>query len=307
MNISSEKHVKSNRIKNKKTDIKKFFKVLFFVLPAMIPMSLFWIYPILKSGWVSLTDWDYMSTDYNFVGLENYSDIFDDARFWDAFAHTGVFAIGTIIPTIVLGLMFALLLQNQLKGKAIYRFLLFSPWITPTVAISIVWSWIFQPKGGMANEILTLLNLPTLEWINSSDTALLSVIIVTVWKSIGYACIFYLTALDKIPSERYEAASLDGAGFFKKLIYISIPGISPTTFFLTIITMVDALKAYDQIQILTQGGPSGSTRTLTYLYYQLGFEEFKMGRASAVAIIIVLVTVTLSFIQFKLSKKWVNY
>ena len=306
MNTTGTVSIKPNK-KAKKTSFKKTLKVLLFVLPAMIPMSLFWIYPILKSGWVSLTDWDYMSPDYNFVGIENYTDIFDDGRFWDAFAHTGVFALGTIVPTIVLGLALALLLQNELKGKAIFRFLLFSPWITPTVAISIVWSWIFQPKGGMANEILTLLNLPTLEWINSSDTSMLSVIIVTVWKSIGYACIFYLTALDKIPAERYEAAALDGAGFFKKLIYISIPGISPTTFFLTIITMVDALKAYDQIQILTQGGPSGSTRTLTYLYYQLGFEEFKMGRASAVAIIIVLVTVALSFLQFKLSKKWVNY
>lgn len=306
MNTAETVSIKPNK-KAKKTSFKKTLKVLMFVLPAMIPMSLFWIYPILKSGWVSLTDWDYMSSDYNFVGIENYTDIFDDGRFWDAFAHTGVFALGTIVPTIVLGLALALLLQNELKGKAIFRFLLFSPWITPTVAISIVWSWIFQPKGGMANEILTLLNLPTLEWINSSDTSMLSVIIVTVWKSIGYACIFYLTALDKIPAERYEAAALDGAGFFKKLIYISIPGISPTTFFLTIITMVDALKAYDQIQILTQGGPSGSTRTLTYLYYQLGFEEFKMGRASAVAIVIVLVTVALSFLQFKLSKKWVNY
>lgn len=306
MNTTGTVSIKPNK-KAKKTSFKKTLKVLLFVLPAMIPMSLFWIYPILKSGWVSLTDWDYMSPDYNFVGIENYTDIFDDGRFWDAFAHTGVFALGTIVPTIVLGLALALLLQNELKGKAIFRFLLFSPWITPTVAISIVWSWIFQPKGGMANEILTLLNLPTLEWINSSDTSMLSVIIVTVWKSIGYACIFYLTALDKIPAERYEAAALDGAGFFKKLIYISIPGISPTTFFLTIITMVDALKAYDQIQILTQGGPSGSTRTLTYLYYQLGFEEFKMGRASAVAIVIVLVTVALSFLQFKLSKKWVNY
>ena len=306
MNTTGTVSIKPNK-KAKKTSFKKTLKVLLFVLPAMIPMSLFWIYPILKSGWVSLTDWDYMSPDYNFVGIENYTDIFDDGRFWDAFAHTGVFALGTIVPTIVLGLALALLLQNELKGKAIFRFLLFSPWITPTVAISIVWSWIFQPKGGMANEILTLLNLPTLEWINSSDTSMLSVIIVTVWKSIGYACIFYLTALDKIPAERYEAAALDGAGIFKKLIYISIPGISPTTFFLTIITMVDALKAYDQIQILTQGGPSGSTRTLTYLYYQLGFEEFKMGRASAVAIVIVLVTVALSFLQFKLSKKWVNY
>ncbi len=286
---------------------KKLLKVLFFILPAMIPMTVFWIYPIVKSGWVSMTDWDYMSPDYNYVGIENYTEIFDDGRFWDALKTTVTFAVWTIIPTIVIGLAFALLLQNNIKGKSIYRFLLFSPWITPTVAISIVWSWIFQPKGGLANEILTLLNLPQLQWINSSDTALLSVTIVTVWKAVGYSCIFYLTALDKIPADRYEAAALDGAGFFKKLLYITIPGISPTTFFLSIITMVDALKAYDQIQILTQGGPSGSTRTLTYLYYQLGFEEFKMGRASAVAIVIVFITVLLSFIQFRLSKKWVNY
>ena len=286
---------------------KNISKILFFVLPAMIPMTVFWIYPIVKSGWLSFTDWDYMTPNYNYVGFENYTDLVDDGRFWDALLHTGVFAAGTIIPTIILGLIFALLLQNELRGKAIYRFLLFSPWITPTVAISIVWSWIFQPKGGLANEILELLNLPALGWITSSDTSLLSVIIVTVWKAIGYSCIFYLTALDKIPVDRYEAASLDGAGFFGKLFYITIPGISPTTFFLGIITMVDALKAYDQIQILTQGGPSGSTRTLTYLYYQLGFEEFKMGRASAVAIVIVLITVLLSFTQFRLSKKWVNY
>ena len=286
---------------------KNISKILFFVLPAMIPMTVFWIYPIVKSGWLSFTDWDYMTPYYNYVGFENYTDLVDDGRFWDALLHTGVFAAGTIIPTIILGLIFALLLQNELRGKAIYRFLLFSPWITPTVAISIVWSWIFQPKGGLANEILELLNLPALGWITSSDTSLLSVIIVTVWKAIGYSCIFYLTALDKIPVDRYEAASLDGAGFFGKLFYITIPGISPTTFFLGIITMVDALKAYDQIQILTQGGPAGSTRTLTYLYYQLGFEEFKMGRASAVAIVIVLITVLLSFTQFRLSKKWVNY
>ena len=286
---------------------KNISKILFFVLPAMIPMTVFWIYPIVKSGWLSFTDWDYMTPNYNYVGFENYTDLVDDGRFWDALLHTGVFAAGTIIPTIILGLIFALLLQNELRGKAIYRFLLFSPWITPTVAISIVWSWIFQPKGGLANEILELLNLPALGWITSSDTSLLSVIIVTVWKAIGYSCIFYLTALDKIPVDRYEAASLDGAGFFGKLFYITIPGISPTTFFLGIITMVDALKAYDQIQILTRGGPSGSTRTLTYLYYQLGFEEFKMGRASAVAIVIVLITVLLSFTQFRLSKKWVNY
>ncbi|MEE3399584.1 MAG: sugar ABC transporter permease [Eubacterium sp.] len=291
-------------IKNK---IWKIVKVLFFTLPAMIPMTLFWIYPILRSGWLSFTDWDYMSPEYNYVGVENYTAVLTNSSFWSAFKTTFLFAIGTIIPIIILGLSVALLLGNEIKGKAIYRFLVFSPWVTPTVAISIVWSWIFEPKGGLANEILVNLGLPKLQWLSSSETALMSVIIVTVWKAVGYSAIFYLTAIDKIPRDRYEAASLDGAGFWKKLIYITLPGVSPTTFFLCIITMVDALKAYDQIQILTQGGPAGSTRTLTYLFYQLGFEQFKMGQASAVAIIIVVITVALSYTQFRLSKKWVNY
>ncbi|SER02563.1 multiple sugar transport system permease protein [Lachnospiraceae bacterium NE2001] len=290
-----------------KNRIKKLVKVLFFTLPAMIPMAVFWIYPILKSGWLSFTDWDYMTPDYNYVGVENYTSVLTNSSFWSAFKTTFLFAIGTIIPIIIIGLFVALLLENEIKGKSIYRFLVFSPWVTPTVAISIVWSWIFEPKGGLANEILSTLGLPELQWINSSETALLSVIIVTVWKAVGYSAIFYLTAIDKIPRDRYEAASLDGAGFWKKLFYITLPGVSPTTFFLCIITMVDALKAYDQIQILTQGGPAGSTRTLTYLFYQLGFEQFKMGQASAVAIIIVAITVALSYTQFRLSKRWVNY
>ncbi len=290
-----------------KNRIKKLVKVLFFTLPAMIPMAVFWIYPILKSGWLSFTDWDYMTPEYSYVGVENYTAVLTNSGFWSAFKTTVLFAIGTIIPIIILGLFVALLLGNELKGKSIYRFLVFSPWVTPTVAISIVWSWIFEPKGGIANQILSTLGLPELQWINSSETALLSVIIVTVWKAVGYSAIFYLTAIDKIPRDRYEAASLDGAGFWKKLFYITLPGVSPTTFFLCIITMVDALKAYDQIQILTQGGPAGSTRTLTYLFYQLGFEQFKMGQASAVAIIIVAITVALSYTQFRLSKRWVNY
>ncbi len=290
-----------------KAKAKKNLTILLFIIPAMVPMVAFWIYPILKSGWLSFTDWDYMSPNYNYVGIENYSSVISNDGFWSALSNTFLFAIGTIIPTIVIGLFLALLLNKNLRGRAIYRFLVFSPWITPTVAVSIVWSWIFDSKGGFANQLLGFMGIPGLNWLTSSDTALISVIIVTVWKGIGYSCIFYLVAFDKIPEDRYEAAALDGAGFWKKLRYITIPGISPTTFFLTIITMVDALKAYDQIQILTQGGPSGSTRTLTYLFYQLGFEQFKMGQASAVAIIIVIITVSLSFLQFKLSKKWVNY
>ena len=155
--------------------------------------------------------------------------------------------------------------------------------------------------------MLKFFHLPALQWINSSSTAMLAVTIVTVWKSLGYAMIFYITALEKVPKELYDANALDGANSWQRFRDVTLPCISPTTFFLVIITMVNSLQAYDQIQILTQGGPSGSTRTLLYMYYQLGFEEFNMGQATAVAMILILITVMLSLIQFVVSKKWVHY
>lgn len=278
-----------------------------FVIPAMIPLIIFWIYPIFRSLFISFTDWDYMSPTYNFVFLDNFKSLFTDERFYEALWNTILFSVGTIIPTIVGGLLLALLLQKNFRGSGAYKFILFSPWVTPTVAISIVWTWIFEPQVGIANMVLEFFHLPGLEWIQSSDTAMLSVILVTVWKSLGYAMIFYLSALEKVPGDLYEACGLDGAKKWQRFCDITIPCISPTTFFLMIITMVNSLQAYDQIQILTQGGPSGSTRTLLYMYYQLGFEEFNMGEATAVAMVIILITVLLSCVQFTASKKWVHY
>ncbi|HFI0331830.1 TPA: carbohydrate ABC transporter permease [Streptococcus suis] len=281
--------------------------VLLFTLPAMIPLFVFWIYPIIRSLWLSFTNWNFMTPDYDVIFWENYRDLFSDSRFYEALKHTLLFTVGTVLPTLMGGLLLALLLQKPFKGNSFFKFVLFSPWVTPTVAISIVWTWIFQPKDGFANLILGFFGLPGLDWIASSDTAMLSVIIVTVWKSLGYAMIFYLSALEKVPQEIYEASSLDGAKSWRRFIDMTLPCISPTTFFLMIITTVNSLQAYDQIQILTQGGPSGSTRTLLYLYYQLGFEEFKMGQATAVAFVMVVITVVLSYIQFFTSKKWVHY
>lgn len=287
--------------------VKEKGSILLFVFPALIPLVIFWIYPIVKSLVISFTDWDYMSPEYNFVFLDNFKALFADSRFYQALGNTVVFTLGTLIPTIAGGLILALLLQKHFRGSGLVKFILFSPWITPTVAVSIVWTWIFEPDTGIANAILNFFHLPGLSWIQSSDTAMLSVIIVTVWKSLGYAMIFYLSALEKVPKELYEASGLDGANGWQTLRYITIPCISPTTFFLTIITMINSLQAYDQIQILTQGGPSGSTRTLLYMYYQLGFQEFDMGQATAVAMVLILITALLSVFQFEASKKWVYY
>ena len=291
----------------KRSEIRNLGAILFFVLPALIPLFIFWIYPILRSVWLSFTDWDFMTPDYNFVWFKNYTSLFKDSRFYEALWNTLVFTAGTLFPTIIGGLGLALLLRKNFRGSGIFKFVLFSPWITPTVAISIVWTWIFREDGGLANLVLGFFGLPALKWISSSDTAMLSVIIVTVWKSLGYAMIFYLSALEKVPEELYEASALDGAKPWRQFLDMTLPGISPTTFFLMIITMVNSLQAYDQIQILTQGGPSGSTRTLLYMYYQLGFQEFKMGQATATAVIMIIITVILSLAQFTASKKWVHY
>lgn len=280
---------------------------LLFSAPAMIPMIVFWIYPIFRSLMISLTDWDYISPTYNIVWFENYASIFDSSGFFKAVRVTLLFAVYTVIPSMVIGLMLALVFQKRFPGRSVYRALLFSPWVTPTVAVSIVWIWLFNVDSGLLNRVLTAIGLPTSKWLSSRDTALFSVSLVTVWKSLGYTMIFYASALEKVPRQLYEAASIDGANGWQKFKAITFPGISPTTFFLSVMMMISSLQAYDQIQILTQGGPAGSTRTLLYLYYQYAFEKYKMGEATAIAAVLMFLTIGLSILQFWGSKKWVNY
>ena len=287
--------------------IKKILTILLFVLPAAVPLSIFWIYPMVKSIFISFTDWDYMSSIYNIVGLDNYKALASDEMFYQALKNTLAFMIGTVIPTIIIGLALAVLLKKSTKGGAFYKAIIFSPWITPTVAISIVWCWILEPETGLANYILQLLSLPKSQWLQSSSTAMLGVIIVTVWKQVGWAMVFYLTALEKVPKSLYEACDVDGASKWRKFKSITLPLISPTTFFLSIILMIDSLKAYDQIRVLTQGGPSGSTRTILYMYYQTAFENFNTGQATAIATVLLIIVAILAILQFGASKKCVHY
>ncbi len=290
-----------------KRKISKTSCVLVFILPAVIPLGVFWIWPMIKAIFMSFTDWDYMSSTYNMVGLNNYKALFSDSAFYSALKNTFIFTLGTLVPTIVGGLAIAMVLKKNVKGSALYKAIIFSPWITPTVAISIVWSWIFEPKYGFANYILQMFNIPKSQWLQSSNTAMIGVIIVTVWKGFGWAMVFYLTALEKVPKQLYEAAAIDGANNWNKFISITLPLISPTTFFLSIITTINSLQAYDQIQVLTQGGPAGSTRTILYMYYQTAFESFNMGQATAMATVILVIVGILTGIQFVASKKWVHY
>ncbi len=280
---------------------------LLYLMPFMIPLLLFWIYPLFSSFYISLTDWDYISPTYNFVGLYNYVDIFTDPDFIKVLMNTFVFAVGTIGLTIVFGLLLALVFQKNFIGSRFYQLIIFSPWITPTVAVSLVWSWIYEPDRGLLNHILGYVGIEPLQWLHSSKTAMLGIVIFTVWKSIGYTMLFYLGALEKVPKSAYEAADIDGGNWWQKFTHITLPLISPTTYFLFIINVISAIQVYDQIQIMTQGGPSGSTTTLLYMYYEKAFQNFQMGSANAVAMIILVIIVALSVLSTWVSQRYVHY
>lgn len=282
-------------------------KLFFFLGIPLLPLLVFWFIPMIVSIWLSLTNWDYISPSFDYVGIDNYTSAFTSEDFYQALYNTIFFGFWTVIPTVVIGLLLALLLRETLKGITFFRSLLFSPWITPMVAMSIVWTWIYEPEIGLLNQILGWFNLPQPEWLMSSDTAMWAVIIVTIWKNAGWAMLFYSDSLTKIPKELYEVSDIVGSSWFQKLRTIVIPLVSPTTLFLVIMSTIESIKAYDQIQVMTQGGPAGSTRTLLYLYYQMAFEQFDMGQATAIANIIVVLTGILALSMFYVSKRWTHY
>lgn len=282
-------------------------EAVLFTLPALVPLLLFWFGPLGYIVYLSFTEWDFMSPEKLFVGLENYTYLLTHADFYQALKITLLFGLGTVIPIIVGGLALALLMNSKLRSTGLFRAMMFSPWVTPTVAVSIAWSWIFEPEVGLANLVLGWVGISPVGWLQDSTWALVAVMIVTVWKSIGWSMVFYLVALRNLPQDLMEAAAIDGANAWDKFRGITLPLISPTTLFLSIILTIQSLQAYDQINVMTQGGPAGSTRTLLYMYYQSAFESFNVGEASAIAVIIILICVLLSGLSFLLSRRLVHY
>ncbi|KAB0301527.1 sugar ABC transporter permease [Vibrio fortis] len=282
-------------------------KVLLFTAPLLVPLFTFWLVPFGYSIYISFTDWDYISPDYDFVGLENYQYMVEDFEFLQAAMNTFWFSLGVVVPTILLGLVFAMLLHKNFKGSQFYRAVIFSPWITPTVAVSIVWSWVFETKSGLANHLLQSMGFNAIPWLESGNTALVAVIIVTVWQAIGWTMLFYISALNKIPESLYEASLIDGCSSLTRFLKITLPLISPTTFFLVVVNIITAMQAFDQFQILTQGGPGGETRTLLYLFYQQAFERYEMGPAAATSLVIFLITGLLALLNTYMGKRWVYY
>ncbi|MFQ9509955.1 MAG: carbohydrate ABC transporter permease [Lachnospiraceae bacterium] len=279
-----------------------------FILPNLIGYGIFVFLPVCFSLVLSLMEWDGSKNPMKFVGLQNFVQIFGDEVFRQSFAHTLTYAIMTVPITLVLSLLLAVLLNSKLKGIAVFRTAYFFPYVASLVAVGAVWNLLFQPDFGPINEFLKFIGMSNPpRWIASTKWAMVSVVIVSIWKYMGYYMIVYLAALQGINSSLYEAASIDGANAREKLRYITIPMLTPTTFFVLIMLTIQCFKVFDLIYVMTGGGPGNSTKVLVNYIYEKAFVSWQFGTASAAAMVLFAVVLVITLIQFRGEKKWVSY
>jgi multiple sugar transport system permease protein len=279
------------------------------VFPTAAFFAVFIVFPVAYSLWLSFLNWDGMSPDQRFVGLRNYERMLEQPLFWRSMGQTGVFIVGLVPVRMAIALGLALLLNQKIGGLAFYRTLYFTPVVTSTVAVSIVWLWIFDPSWGVANWILESLGLPPSQWLSDPNTALPSLIAMTIWKTVGFEMVIYLAGLQGIPASLYEAAAIDGAGPFAKFFRITLPLLAPIVFFNLVLQTINAFKAFTPAFIVSAGtgGPIDSTLFYTLYLYQEAFGYFRMGYASAMAWVLLVVIGLFTALAFVTSRFWVYY
>ncbi|NHN29957.1 carbohydrate ABC transporter permease [Paenibacillus agricola] len=276
------------------------------VLPAMIGIFTFVIYPMMYLIYLSLFKYNLMNkAKSTFIGLDNYKEVFMREDFYKALGNTFVYTIGVVILTMVISLLFAIWLSKQSKFNSIVQAGLFTPHIISIVSIALVWLWLMEPNLGLLNFVLKALGLPTSQWLQSSKTAMISIIIVSAWHSVGYYTLIIVAALQSIPPSIYEAAALDNAKKFKVFFKITLPLISPQLFFILIIMTIGSFKVFDTVRIMTGGGPNNATSTLVYYIYS--FRTNNIGFASASGVVLMAIIGVLTFIYFRLLSKKVHY
>ncbi len=286
------------------------FSAYLYLLPSLLVFGAFVFFPLIFSFYASLTRWN-LPYKPSFTGLENYRYLFTDEigsrDFFLAIRNSFYYALGVPL-NMVISLLVALFLNQRLRGVGIFRTAFFLPTITSTVAISVVWMWIYHPADyGLANTILLELGLSPLRWLRDPALAMPGLIVMGIWHGMGYNIIIFLAGLQNIPHHLYEAAEIDGAGIWAQFRKVTWPLLGPTTFYIVVIGVINSLKAFAQMDVMTQGGPLGATTTITYFLYQEAFERFTMGRASAVACVLFALLLLLTVIQFKVAGSRVHY
>jgi ABC-type sugar transport system permease subunit len=278
-----------------------------FLLPNIVGFLTFVLIPVGWSVWLSFTDWNgFMRPD--FVGLTNYVEMFTNARFLDSFVNTLLYTFFSVPFTLLLALCFAILLNNDIRGKKLFRAAFFLPYISASVAVAAVWQLLFHPSLGPINAFLSSVGVENPPgWLTSVDWALPGVIIVSIWKHIGYFMVIFLAGLQGIPAVLYEAAEIDGVNRWQRFLHVTWPMLSPTVFFASVIAVIFSFKVFDLIYTLTEGGPGRATNVLAYTVYQEAFIRYEFGYASAISYFLFALIMVVTLIQFRGQKKWVTY
>jgi ABC-type sugar transport system permease subunit len=280
---------------------------LLFIAPNMTLFAIFTFWPMIYNIYLSTVRWDMISPVRQSVGTANFQYLMTQGSFHNVLFNTFYFTIGAVGGTLVLGLLFALLLNQPLRGRNGVRAVVFAPTLLSGAAIAIVWIYMFDPRFGVISQLLALGGVTSPRWLNDPSWAMLAIIIVYVWKNLGITLVIYLAGLQAIPKELYEAAKIDGAGALRTFWSVTLPMLSPITFFLFVTSILSSFQAFDIIHVMTSGGPVESTMTLIYYVYEQGFVVFNAGRAAAAALVLFLIMFVITMLQLRYSERRVHY
>lgn len=291
----------------KKQRLQYWLKGMLFLLPSILLFSVFLFYPLGRTIFLSFFLTDNRGDPTVFVGLENYLEIFKSAIFLQSLKSTFLFALYTVPGTIIVSLFLAILANEKLRGIGVFRTVFSSSMGISVAAASVFWMFLFHPTIGWLNRIVKTFGLEPIGWLTDPNWALFSVSISTIWMNVGFTFLILLGGLQSIDSYLYESADIDGAGYFYKLRRITIPMLSPTLFFVLTVTLINAFQTFGQVDMLTRGGPQNETNLIVYSIYQEAFMNYQYGTASAQAIILFVIILVLTIIQFKLGERKVHY
>lgn len=280
------------------------------VAPNVLGLLFFFGIPVLNAFMTSFQEWNAITPPVP-VGLANFERLAGDPAFWQALTNTLKLLVFAVPVGVTSALFVALLLNQRLRGRGVFRTIYFLPVVTSTVAAAMVWTWIFQPRYGLAGNLLAPLGLRDLNWLTRPDLVLIPIGIVMVWQRIGFDMVLFLAGLQNIPHHLYEAAIIDGANRWQRFRFVTLPMLSPTTFFIVLLSVINAFQVFDHVYVMTarttRGGVGGSAVTLTYFLYDRGFMKSEFGYASAIALVLFLIILGMTVLQLRLQRRWVYY
>lgn len=291
----------------KQKRISSLLKGILFLLPSIVLFSVFVFYPLFKTMYLSFFLTDAKGATTVFVGLENYLNMFSDPIFLKSFKNTFLFVIYTVPVTVVISLFLAVISNEKLKGIGFFRTVYTSTMGISVAAASVFWLYLFNPTMGLLNQILNMFGAESIGWLTDPKWAMIAIAITTIWMNIGFTFLILLGGLQSIDSSLYESADIEGSGYFYKFRRITVPMLSPTLFFVITVSIINSFQTFGQIDILTQGGPANETNLIVYSIYREAFVNYQFGSASAQAIVLFILILLMTALQFKLGERRVHY